>query len=332
MDKVANLPAAQRRELFQEAGSHRGIDKAVIEKDFWVCWVLKRLFADSELKSRMVFKGGTSLSKVFGLIDRFSEDVDLILDWTLLGYSREEPYKDFESKTKQDLFNKKVNAEAADYIAGELLEKLTKLFAVCPGVVASIDSLDRQCVNVDYPATFSESYLRPTVRLEIGPLASWIPSANHVIHPYAAEVFPKIFEDPSSPVVAIAAERTFWEKATILHKEAHRNSKEMMPSRMSRHYYDVHKLATSAEGKAALANLHLLGEVVEFKQRFYPSARARYDLAKPGTFKLIPGPSHLSELEKDYRDMEVMIFGDMPKFELIIETLLTLQDQINQQS
>ena len=86
MNKVARLPAAERLDLFQETATQRGVSAAVIEKDFWVCWVLKQLFADAALGTRLVFKGGTSLSKVYNLIDRFSEDIDLILDWRLLGY------------------------------------------------------------------------------------------------------------------------------------------------------------------------------------------------------------------------------------------------------
>ena len=196
--------------------------------------------------------------------------------------------------------------------------------------MASIDESDPHSVNVIYPAAFAETYLRPAVRLEIGPLASWVPSARHVIHPYAAEEFPKVFEDPSCPVIAISAERTFWEKAAILHKEAHRVG--TIPLRHSRHYYDIHKLAASSAAKSALADLNLLEEVVKFKQRFYPSAWAQYDLAKPGTFKLIPSAAHLIELEKDYQSMAVMLFGKIPAFDVIIDTLRALEDQINRPS
>jgi hypothetical protein len=222
MDKVASLPAGQRRDLFHESGARRGMSPAVVEKDFWVCWVLKKLFTDVNLKDRMVFKGGTTLSKVFGLINRFSEDIDLVLDWRLLGYGPglEDPYQVFRSKTQQDRFNRQVNAKAAEYIAGELLGQLNRLFAQAPGIVAAVDPGDPHSVNVTYPAAFSEIYLRPKMQLEIGPLASWVPSATHTIRPYSADVFPQVFDDPSCPVVAIAAERTFWEKATILHQQA----------------------------------------------------------------------------------------------------------------
>ena len=86
MDRIATGSATDRRDLFSETASRLGMNPAIVEKDFWVCWILKHFFAEPALKGQMVFKGGTSLSKVFGLIDRFSEDIDLILDWRLLGY------------------------------------------------------------------------------------------------------------------------------------------------------------------------------------------------------------------------------------------------------
>lgn len=331
MDRVANLPGKQRAELFQEAGSRRGTGSAVTEKDFWVCWVLKRLFADPALDGHIVFKGGTTLSKVFGIIERFSEDVDLVLDWRLLGFGKglEDPYQDSDSKTKQDQFNKRFNAKAAEYIAGDLLPRVCSLFVACPQVTAAIDPRDPQAVEVAYPAAFSETYLRPNVRLEIGPLASWVPSAPHVIRPYAADVFPEIFAEPTCPVVAIAAERTFWEKATILHQQAHRTG--IMPPRYSRHYYDLHRLAHSPVKDAALSKPKLLNDVVAFKQRFYPCGWANFEQARPGTFKLVPDAEHRRELEKDYDAMRVMIFGEVPPFARVIETLAGLEEEINHQ-
>ena len=166
------------------------------------------------------------------------------------------------------------------------------------------------------------------MRLEIGPLASWVPSATHSIKPYAYDVLPQAFENPSCEVVAIAAERTFWEKATILHQEAHRPN--LIPQRHSRHYYDLYKLALSPVRDAALARLNLLHDVVEFKQRFYPSAWARYDLAVPGTFKLLSAAqSQLTNLRRDYAEMQVMLFGEPPDFDSILDELRKLESQIN---
>lgn len=161
-------------------------------------------------------------------------------------------------------------------------------------------------------------------------MSSWVPSANHTIQPYAAEVFPTVFLEPACQVVAISAERTFWEKATILHQQAHRAG--AMPSRYSRHYYDLYKLASSPVRNSAIADLKLLRDVVAFKQSFYPCGWAKYEDAKPGSLKLIPGDARLTELRRDYRSMTVMIFGQIPDFDQIIDTLGLLENQINQPS
>ena len=328
MDKVALLPSSERAELFQETSARRGVSPAIIEKDFWVCWVLKQIFSSEELQPHFVFKGGTSLSKVFGLIDRFSEDVDMILDWRLLGYGlKEDPYQHQPSNTKQNRFNQEFSTRAKAYIRETLLPKLEASFCVCPGISMAISDKDPQAVLVTYPATFELDYLRPTVLLEIGPLASYVPNMEATIQPYAAEEFPKIFDDPDCPVIAIKAERTFWEKATILHQQA-RQPRDM-PRRYSRHYYDMYCLAGSKHRAAALADLDLLQDVVDFKSRFYRCPWAKYELAAPGTFKLIPKDEHIPALKNDYQAMGEMIFGKRPEFEDILETLQGLENQIN---
>jgi hypothetical protein len=331
MDRVARLPARDRQDIFAEAAAQFGIRPTIIEKDFWVCFVLKLLFVKSSLGQSLVFKGGTSLSKVHGLIERFSEDIDLVLDWKLLGFGEglKDPMPNFVSNSKQDKFNKEMNSLAADYIAKTFCPQLDTLVRNEEiGLSATVDETDRHVVNIRYPAAFSESYIRPGVRLEIGPLASWVPSSRHTIKPYAYDVLPKVFESPTCEVVAIAAERTFWEKATILHQEAHRPS--LIPPRSSRHYYDLYKLALSPTRDTAFSQADLLTDVVEFKQRFYPSTWSRYDLAVPGTLKLLPARADkLKDLERDYQEMQVMLFGERPPFSAITEKLQELEFQIN---
>jgi len=200
--------------------------------------------------------------------------------------------------------------------------------APCENVTASVDADDPHTVDISYPVSFSEAYLRPKVLLEIGPLASWVPSSSHAIRPYAAEEFPEVFREPECQVVAIDAERTFWEKATILHQQAHRTGP--MPLRYSRHYYDLYKLTNSPVRDSAIANLKLLRDVVSFKQRFYPCGWARYEDARPGTLKLIPNAAHLAELRRDYRGMAVMIYREIPSFDQIVESLARLEKEINQ--
>jgi hypothetical protein len=331
VDKLARLPADDRRDIFGEAAARLGIRPTIVEKDFWVCIALKFLFQKSRFAQSLVFKGGTSLSKAHGLIERFSEDIDLVLDWNLIGFGDglRDPMQDFASKGRQDRFNKEINRLAAAYIATTLcpdLESLLRQENV--GLSASIDPDDPHTVNIRYPAAFAETYIRPELRLEIGPLASWVPSATHEIRPYAFDVAPELFENPVCEVVAISAERTFWEKATILHQEAHRKSR--IPQRYSRHYYDLYKLAVSRVRTSALADPKLLQDVVAFKRRFYPSAWARYDLAVPGSLKLLPAtPSQVKDLARDYADMQVMLFGDPPDFRHILAELEQLEADMN---
>ena len=163
-------------------------------------------------------------------------------------------------------------------------------------------------ISIRYPSAFSDQYLRSEVRLEIGALAAWIPNEKYTIMSYAAEEFPKFFNQSSCQVQAIKAERTFWEKATILHHEAHRPEDNPQPIRYSRHYYDMARMANSDIKNVALQNLDLLNSVVAFKEKFYPRKWARYDLAKPGTMKLIPPDYLLNFLKRDYREMQFMIY------------------------
>jgi hypothetical protein len=130
-------------------------------------------------------------------------------------------------------------------------------------------------------------------------------------------------------VRVIQAKRTFWEKATILHHEAHRPADSSLPARYSRHYYDLMRMAASPVKDAALADTDLLADVVAFKQRFYPRHWARYDLAVPGTLRLLPGEHSLKALEADYQAMANMIFGPTPGFADVVAQLRALEDEIN---
>ncbi len=190
------------------------------------------------------------------------------------------------------------------------------------------DKLPR-VINVAYPASFADDYLHPNVRLEIGPLSAWLPFEERRMRSYAAEVFPDAFDRPDCIVKVIKAERTFWEKATILHHEAHRPEGSPMPRRYSRHYYDMAMMARSPIKAQALSDLKLLADVVENKQRFYPRGWARYDLAKPGSMMLMPPKHVLDPLMSDYQNMGRMIFGEMPDLEDILATIFALQEEIN---
>ncbi len=325
MDKIARWPDNERTELFQETAARKGMVPAIIEKDFWVCWVLGKLFANDILHSKIMFKGGTSLSKVFKLIERFSEDIDLILDWNEV--APEDLALD-RTRTQQDKLNKLVIKLTKRYIEKRFLPEVQKLIeGVCK---AAIDEKTSNVIDISYPAAFKDEYIPSRIKLEIGPLAAWIPNDEHEIEPYSAEEFPDQFENPTCKVRVINAERTFWDKVTILHREAHRPKAKPIDERYSRHYYDLMVMAKSPIKKQAFNDLNLLRSVVKFKDKFYHQEWACYDLAKPGTLKLIPPEHILRSMRTDYRDMQIMIFGDTPKFDEIIMTLDKLEQEINE--
>ncbi len=325
MNHFLSLPEPRRFLYFQQVADRMGLDPSAVEKDFWVVWVLDKLFHSKLLADKIIFKGGTSLSKVFGLIRRFSEDIDLILDWNEV--VKEDPNLE-RSKNKQDQFNKSVSVLSRDYIATVFLPEVVRVLnGIC---TAEIEEGAPDVINIRYPSGSESNYLRPEIRLEIGPLALWVPNSEYEIKSYVAETFPATFDEPSCRVMAIKAERTFWEKATILHAEAFRPESKSVPLRYSRHYYDLAMMAVDPRVKeAAFGDLTLLSTVVDFKTKFYPASWANYDLAVPGTFRLMPTAENLKSLASDYSQMQVMFFGEIPPFGELVGALQGLEAEIN---
>jgi hypothetical protein len=319
MNHVATLPGKERNELFTLTAQRMGLGSvAIIEKDFWVCWALKQIFEHPKLSKLFIFKGGTSLSKVYGLIHRFSEDIDLVLDWRQVNEGKD-PMAE-RSKRQQSKLNDNLNERAVTYIAEVILPQLEEALGSHCELEIKTDEKDQgHVVRVKYPRAASTESILPYIQLEIGPLASWLPHSEHTIQPYTAEYFPEVFDTPDCKLRAIDAERTFWEKATILHREANRQEDSPVPSRYSRHYYDLYMMAADTDLKnSALSQSNLLADVVEFKNKFYAQAWAQYDAAATGDLKLVPPEHVLTAMQKDYEEMQEMIFGDRPTFDEII--------------
>lgn len=322
LETIAAAMAEERKAVFLEAASINKIPAAMIEKDFWVCWTLNRLFSDLELQKILCFKGGTSLSKVFGVIERFSEDIDLILDWDTVLNGKEIK---LASKTQQDKRNKEINEDAQIYIGTTLKEKVENIVdGVC---IVAIDEFDGNILQINYPKGIEDKYLLPHIKLEIGPLAAWTPNKMYPIKPYIDAIEKITIDEINVPTIVL--ERTFWEKVTILHREHYRTADKKQPERYSRHYYDLYKIGHSSFLESALKRTDLLAQVVEFKKTFYPCGWANYDLAVPGSIELIPTDENIDFLKDDYKKMQGMIFGDYPSWEDILSFLDKLQAKIN---
>lgn len=332
MLEIARASESERRALFLNTASKVGLSAAIVEKDFWVCWTLDYLFGTSQWKDNIAFKGGTSLSLCYGLINRFSEDIDLILDWRVLGYTKDEPWTQ-RSNRQQKVFCKSMNEKTATYLKEIMTPTLQADFSnmLADSFTIYIDQNNPLTICFDYPRCFQTDYVFDTIRLEIGALAAWSPTQSANISPYVAKTYTHLFTKSSLAVRSVTAERTFWEKITILHKEGYRQNGNF-PQRYSRHYYDVYRMYHTQVRENALANLELLSHVAAFKERFYRQLSACYNLATPGTIRLVPPEESLDALTADYRHMQEMIPGDSPNMSIIISTLKTLEHEINRLS
>ncbi len=245
-----NLSDDERRLYFQQAALQRNVSPVVMEKDFWVCWLLGVLF-ESEFAGCLVFKGGTSLSKVFGVIERFSEDIDLSLSPAFLqlpdaGTSRNQANKWMSRaeaacgvavRTQIKPALEAAVREALGKKEREWFEFLTDPNTNSPVLLFHYPSLQ--------PAGFD--YLKRSVKLEFGSLTDQQPVGRHPVRPWTADVLPAAFPDWRCEVVALELERSFWEKATILHAEYYRPAEKATPDRFSRHYADTAALASRCD-------------------------------------------------------------------------------------
>jgi hypothetical protein len=344
MDKVALLPADDRAALFGETAAGRGVADTIIEKDFWVCWSLRRLFGlPKGTTATLVFKGGTSLSKAFGAIRRFSEDIDLSFDRAELGYTGDrDPEKEGISKKQAARLIDDLVGDVERHIAEKLLPALRAAIVEQLGEPTNgewsleIDAGDAQTVNFHYPTALPAAeyegmaYITPRVKFELGARGDPWPTEEKVIRPYAADDYPDFFAEPDTSVTVLSAPRTFWEKATALHAEAHRPAESPTPQYFSRHYYDLAMLLDTDEGQAAVADLDLLAQVAQHKAIFFRSGWASYETARPGTLRLMPDEARIKDLRADYRAMASMMFDQTPpSFDDILARIAALEETIN---
>ena len=334
MDAFANDTPANRDEAFRQAAAELGFAKAIIEKDFWVCWSLQHLFALPSFGDHLIFKGGTSLSKAYDVIHRFSEDVDLSLDRTQLGFAGDrDPESANLSGGKRKSLLQELQDAAEATVAGPLLDEIKTAFAASLDQPFSlqIDGGDPQTILFAYPSLGGDDpgYIKPVVRFEFGARGAQLPAEQRTLLTYVQQAFPDLPGLNPVDVRTLGIERTFWEKATILHMLYHQEPGKPLADRMSRHYYDMAQLPRHDAKARALANLDLLSEVGHHKSVFFKAAWARYEDAKPGSLRLVPGAHLKAALRQDYAGMREMIIGDAPSFDDVLNTIAALEAEIN---
>lgn len=334
MDGVATQSSTDRAPLFHETAAKIPVSPVIAEKDFWGCWILKHTFTlPIDLKG-LIFKGGTSLSKVYKSIERFSEDIDLAFDRYALGFD-DTAFQGATSNKERDKHLDALGESCADYVRNDFQPALVAAVGDTLGKgdwQLEIDSDNPRALNFHFPKSLesidygSVSAVKPMIRLELGARSEQEPAYTKTITPYAAEHYPDEFSDPSCDVRVLGIERTFWEKVTLVHGENNRNKPR---DGLSRHYYDIATLYKSDFGADALKRRDLLEATATHSALFFRRAAAKYDLARPGSLKLVPEGEMLKVLQKDYQSMQEMIFGEGPSFEEIVELLAELEQEIN---
>lgn len=325
-EQFLNFSREKKRAILEGVESSLGIKPYFLEKDIWICWVLKELFT---LPKKMAFKGGTSLSKCFSLIDRFSEDVDVTID-----YREFMPDLDLLNESKNALKNKreKLKNEVNDYIITTVIPMFEKTFSA----QFSNEKLNYKFeagerLYIYYPSVFernADDYVKDNVLIEFGGTNKTEPNEESIVKPYL-NIDGLIV--PTAKVSVYSPARTFWEKVTLIHVECHRGRLTDAPERLSRHWYDLAKLSQSWVKSNALQNKALLHDVLIVKKAFFNASYANYDLCLDGQFRLVPNDDEIANLKADYIEMQdAGMFSQKPQlFDEIVDILKKLELEIN---
>lgn len=338
MDAFLKLTPQEQRRACLELQSSTGLQAQSVEKDFWVCWTLRELFALSDIGTHLTFKGGTSLSKAWKLIRRFSEDIDLVIDKEVLGFGGDAS-PDRARSNKQRRARLEALMEAGRKWVQETLQTAIagRLRSALAGSLWDLDvdpdMPDGQCLLLRYPSAFSEDdpgYILPHVKIELGSRSDDWPHEQRPIQPYLAEVFPQLMPEGPFTIRVLAAERTFWEKACLLHEETFRPADKPRKHRMARHYYDLWCLLRAGFGERALANRALFQRVAEHREIFFRFSWVDYTTHRPGTFRLVPPEGQMPDWRKDYQAMlGPMFFGETPSFEELMVDIREFEHVFN---
>ena len=334
-----------RRDVFLNAAARLGTPEQNVEKDFWVTWTLDALFNGLPAgHPRFLFKGGTSLSKAYGLISRFSEDIDITVFREDLGQAASVPELEAMSRKKRQARLEAIKDTCRDYIQNTLARQFAEIVSEAladakikpndPSVAVDPDDPDGQSLLFWYPSvtTARDDYIRPAVKLESGAKSALDPHEEMSIVPYISEDVPRLALR-AEHVTTVTAERTFWDKIVILHGVRNWFEKRGVlrgeGQRVSRHYYDVHRILRSEVGERAVGDRALGADCVAHARMFFSSPNLGLDRAAPGTFALTPTGAMLEDLRGDYIRMAGMIIGGPPDFEAVIKSIADLEEKLN---
>ncbi|NJO96999.1 MAG: nucleotidyl transferase AbiEii/AbiGii toxin family protein [Pleurocapsa sp. CRU_1_2] len=337
------LSTQDRQDVFDNTAEQRNTLSTYIEKDFWVCLVLDILYNGLPYgHPRLLFKGGTSISKVHQLIHRFSEDVDLVVFRDDLRFEGDnDPLNPELSGKQRQRLSQELKDAAATYICGKLKDDLSQLAAViAPDSKIILDEADpdNSTLLFQYPSLYASNntaYVQPRVKLEGGARSALDPHQNHTLQPYIIDVLGE-WNFRVDNVTTIDPQRTFWDKVMILHGwHCGYRDEQRLPSdrqRLSRHYYDVAMIYQDPLGKAAVSNVELAANVRRYTKQLFNRGWMKLDEAVPGTLRLVPEGDFKQALMRDYQAMQGMMLGDIPTFGEIVDSISALEADVNSMS
>jgi hypothetical protein len=328
------LSKEQQREVCSRVSETSNLHESAVEKDFWICWTLRALFTLPECGHILTFKGGTSLSKGFGIINRFSEDIDIVVDRHVLGFGGENSPESAPSKKQTKARIEKLmpacRAFVHDTIQAALKREITDALGVGMNWSLDMDSGDPDDMTIlfRYPAVnVYPGSVQPVVRIELGARSDTDPHRDSMIRPFVSDVLTEI---QAFPVRTVAPERTFWEKAMLIHESVFGRKSAGPVARLARHYYDLHCLWEHGAGRKAAGDPALFERVATHRKMYFPrNAEAQRALQK-GTLQLVPDDRVLPDWRRDYDAMREMFYGDPPEFKELIQTAAIIQHTFNQ--
>jgi hypothetical protein len=335
----------ERRDLLVGTANRLRTNEQNIEKDFWVCWTLDALFNELDAGGpRLLFKGGTSLSKGYGLIERFSEDIDITVFREDIGQPATVEELEALSGKKRNARLEAIKAACQEYIQGPMLEQLgvllqqtlqaANLNANRARVEPDPADPDGQSLLLWYPTATAEgnAYIRRAIKIESGAKSALEPHAPVVVKPYIADNLPNL-DLAVGNVTTVDPGRTFWDKVVILHGLRRwwdrRGELRGGGQRVSRHYYDVYRLLISETGRKASGHMEMAEDCVRHARMFFNRPDLDLASAVPGSFALTPHGEMLADLWRDYEAMSGMVFGPIPTVDEVVAVVAELERKLN---
>ena len=323
------LPEQRRREIFIQTSQRTALPPWSVLKDWWASMVLKSLF-ELDFSEQLLFKGGSSLSKGWNLIQRFSEDIYVAINMNYLGYEGDPTLKKITKLRKasyaftQDSLCTALDAKLEDAGFGE--------YRIEPNEEPNT-STDPHSLNLHYHSLTQQSeYISPSVKIEVSARSLMEPIEKKGIQTFVGANFPgQHFTDPSKLINTVIPKRTLLEKAFLLHEEFKRNSEEMRSERMSRHLYDLEKMMDTDHCSEALKDKELYNAIIQHRATFTRLKDVDYNTHQPEHIDFIPPEAIIKEYSRDYNRMqESMIFGDSLPFDVLIDRLIELGSRFRQ--